>query len=100
MGTMVPEASRHPRIQNVTTAGTTLAVALLPLVLGVLLARSMAADPLTPVNALMTSGQRPRIAPSQWREYGRKAMPGRGRRSVLRAEVRRVPHLRRIGRAG
>lgn len=84
MGTMVPEAPRHPRIQNVTAAGTTLAVTLLPLVIGVLLARTMAMDPLTPVNALVTSGgQRARIAPSQWRGYGRSTL--RGLRNAGRA---------------
>ncbi|GAA2918936.1 hypothetical protein [Kitasatospora cinereorecta] len=67
MGTMLPDAQRHPRIQNLTTAGTALAVTLLPLAVGVLLARSMAMDPLAPVNALVTSGgQRARIAPSRW----------------------------------
>ncbi|CAM5674527.1 putative protein OS=Streptomyces microflavus OX=1919 GN=G3I39_08350 PE=4 SV=1 [Streptomyces microflavus] len=35
-------AQRNPRIQHVTTAGTALAVTLLPLVVGVLLAKSMA----------------------------------------------------------
>lgn len=67
MGTMVPDAQRHPRIQNLTTAGTALAVTLLPLAVGVLLARSLAMDPLSPVNALVTSGgQRARIAPARW----------------------------------
>ncbi|MEK8142092.1 hypothetical protein NKH18_04160 [Streptomyces sp. M10(2022)] len=51
--------------------GTALAVTLLPVVIGVLLARTMAADPLTPVNALITSGAARRIAPAQWRRYGR-----------------------------
>lgn len=75
MGTMVPEAPRHPRVQNVTTAGTALAVTLLPLVVGVLLARTMAVDPLSPVNALVTSGgQRARVTRSQWRGYGRSAL--------------------------
>ena len=89
MGTMVPEVPRHPRIRNVTTAGTTLAVTLLPLVIGVLLARTMATDPLTPVNALVTSGgQRARIAPAQWRGYGRGTVRGlrNARRRVRNAQ--------------
>jgi hypothetical protein len=67
MGTMVPEAPTRPRIQNLTSAGTALAVALLPLAVGVLMARTMALDPMAPVNALVTGGgQRVRLAPSRW----------------------------------
>lgn len=65
---MVRIAPPRPRIQkNLTSAGSALAVTLLPLAVGVLLARTMALDPMTPVNALVTSGgQRARIAPSHW----------------------------------
>ncbi|WP_329422476.1 hypothetical protein OG810_33695 [Streptomyces sp. NBC_01693] len=64
---MVPAAPTRPRIQSLTTAGTALAVTLLPLAAGVLLARTMALDPMAPVNALVTSGgQRARLAPSRW----------------------------------
>ncbi|MFE5242427.1 MULTISPECIES: hypothetical protein [unclassified Streptomyces] len=65
---MVRIAPPRPRIQkNLTSAGSALAVTLLPLAVGVLLARTMALDPMTPVNALVTSGgQRARIAPSRW----------------------------------
>ncbi|WP_329034738.1 hypothetical protein OHT61_02770 [Streptomyces sp. NBC_00178] len=64
---MAPDAPTRPRIQTLTTAGTALAVTLLPLAAGVLLARSMALDPLAPVNALVVNGgQRARIAPSRW----------------------------------
>ncbi|MFJ8922999.1 hypothetical protein B046DRAFT_00378 [Streptomyces sp. LamerLS-316] len=64
---MVPAAPTRPRIQSLTTAGTALAVTLLPLAVGVLLARTMALDPMAPVNALVTSGgQRARLAPSRW----------------------------------
>ncbi|WP_455355106.1 hypothetical protein [Streptomyces sp. SYSU K217416] len=70
MSIMIPDAPRYARMQHVTTAGTALAAALLPLVVGVLLARAMAADPLTPVNALITSGgQRARLSPPAWRGY-------------------------------
>lgn len=67
MGTMDPETPRRPRIRNLTCAGTALAVTLLPLAAGVLLARSMALDPMAPVNALIAGGgQRVRLAPSSW----------------------------------
>ncbi|MGX1884983.1 hypothetical protein [Streptomyces sp. NPDC055287] len=62
-------------MQHVTSTGTALAVALLPLAVGVLLAKTMAGDPLAPVNALITSGgQRARISPSEWRRCGRTAL--------------------------
>jgi hypothetical protein len=72
---MAPEALRHPRVRNATTAGTALAVTLLPLVAGVLLAKAMAADPMTPVNALITSGgHRARVTRDQWRGCGTNAV--------------------------
>ncbi|MFF5449422.1 hypothetical protein [Streptomyces sp. NPDC012888] len=72
-------AARSPRLQQVTVAGQALAVALVPLVLGVLLAKAMAGDPMTPVNALITSGgQRARVSPAEWRRTARNA------RSALR----------------
>ncbi|MFC8226148.1 hypothetical protein [Streptomyces sp. NPDC057287] len=64
---MLSDAPGRPRMQNLAGAGTALAVTLLPLVVGVLLARTMALDPMAPVNALVTSGgQRARLAPSRW----------------------------------
>ncbi|MEU8707759.1 hypothetical protein [Streptomyces sp. NPDC048565] len=64
---MVTEAPTRPRIQNLTSAGAALAVTLLPLAAGVLLARTMALDPMAPVSALVTGGgQRVRVAPSRW----------------------------------
>ncbi|WP_327121439.1 hypothetical protein OG206_29535 [Streptomyces sp. NBC_01341] len=64
---MAPDAPTRPRIRTLTTAGTALAVTLLPLAAGVLLARSMALDPMAPVNALVINGgQRARLAPSRW----------------------------------
>jgi hypothetical protein len=75
MSTMIPDAARRASMQHVTTTGTALAVALLPLAVGVLLAKTMAGDPLAPVNALITSGgQRARVSPSQWRGCGRTAL--------------------------
>lgn len=79
----------HPRIQHVTVAGTALAAAVLPLVVGVLLAKVAAADPMTSVNALITNGaHRPRISPAQWRSCGRDTL----RRGALRrrAALRRT----------
>jgi hypothetical protein len=71
---MLPEALRHPRVRGAATAGTALAVTLLPLVAGILLAKTMAADPMTPVNALITSGgHRARVSPAHLRGCGRSA---------------------------
>ncbi|MGN5632942.1 hypothetical protein [Streptomyces sp. AC154] len=67
---MAPDAPR-PRIKHVTSAGTTLAVTLAPLVIGVLLARTTALDPHGPVNALMTRGGRGAgVSPAEWRGCG------------------------------
>ncbi|MCB5183466.1 hypothetical protein [Streptomyces antimicrobicus] len=67
--------ARNPRIEHVTAAGSALAVSLVPLVLGVLLAKAMAADPLTPVNALIAGGgQRARMAPTELRRRGGDAV--------------------------
>ncbi|WP_069173918.1 hypothetical protein [Streptomyces griseus] len=64
---MLSDPQRHPRIRHLTTAGTALAVTLLPLAAGVLLARTTALDPMAPVNAFVAGGgQRARIAPSRW----------------------------------
>ncbi|MEU5716295.1 hypothetical protein AB0G71_10985 [Streptomyces sp. NPDC020403] len=64
---MLPDTQRHPHVRRLTTAGTALAVTLLPLAAGVLLARTMALDPMAPVNAFVAGGgQRARIAPSRW----------------------------------
>ncbi|GGT13978.1 hypothetical protein [Streptomyces purpureus] len=72
---MTSKASRYVRVQHVTCAGTALASALLPLAVGVLMAKAMAADPLTPVNALITGGgHRARIPRCQWRRCGRAAL--------------------------
>lgn len=58
-----------------TTAGTALAVALVPLVVGVLVAKGIAADPMTPVNALITGGgQRAGLPRAEWRRRGHATM--------------------------
>lgn len=62
-------------MQHVTSAGTTLAVTLAPLVIGVLLARTMPLDPHGPVNALITRGGRGAgVSPAEWRGCGRRAL--------------------------
>ncbi|MFJ2026853.1 hypothetical protein ACIODW_24030 [Streptomyces sp. NPDC087897] len=72
---MNSEAPRRAGLQHVTTAGSALAVTLLPLVIGVLLAKTMAADPMTSVNALVTNGgHRPRVSPEEWRRCGGHAL--------------------------
>ncbi|OKK17418.1 hypothetical protein AMK16_21505 [Streptomyces sp. CB00455] len=64
-------ATIRPRMQHVTTAGSALAVALVPLVVGVLLAKAMAADPMTPVNALIAGGgRRPGLPRAEWSRRG------------------------------
>ncbi|WP_327707619.1 hypothetical protein OG912_00405 [Streptomyces sp. NBC_00464] len=72
---MAPDAPR-PRMQQMTSTGTTLAVTLAPLVIGVLLARTtLAMDPLTPVNALITrTGHGTGVSPAEWRGCGRSAL--------------------------
>ncbi|WP_405704391.1 MULTISPECIES: hypothetical protein [unclassified Streptomyces] len=68
-------APRPRRMQHVTTAGSALAVALVPLVVGVLVAKGMAADPHTPVNALITGGgQRAGLPRAEWRRRGHATM--------------------------
>ncbi|MFF8614281.1 MULTISPECIES: hypothetical protein [unclassified Streptomyces] len=72
---MLPDTPHRPRLQHVTAAGTTLAVTLAPLVIGVLLAKAAAADPMAPVNALVTRGGQPvPLSPAQWRRCGRQAL--------------------------
>ncbi|MEV7612677.1 hypothetical protein [Streptomyces sp. NPDC089799] len=93
-----------PRVRQVTVAGRALATALVPLALGVLLAKAAAGDPMTPVNALITNGaQNPRLSPAEWRRCGRAALDRRSRgsdRGPDRERVRdRVRGLRRV-RAG
>ena len=105
MTIMLPDAPSRPRIQHVAGAGTTLALSLAPLVIGVLLAKSMAADPMTPVNALVTRGGQPvPVSPAQWRGCGRQVLrkwkgPLKAGRHPV-ALVRRCPGVRRTRRPG
>ncbi|THA71016.1 hypothetical protein E6P78_07110 [Streptomyces sp. A0958] len=87
---MAPDAQRL-RMQHVTSAGTTIALSLAPLVIGVLLARTMALDPHSPVNALITRGGRGAGAsPAEWRGCGRSA--------IRRCRGAWKPRTRRPGR--
>ena len=94
---MAPDAQRL-RIRHVTSAGTTLALSLAPLVIGVLFARSMALDPHTPVTALNPRGGRGGgPSPAEWRGCGRTAL--RRCRSACRPLARpknRFPRVRRL----
>ncbi|UQW99773.1 hypothetical protein [Streptomyces sp. RerS4] len=62
---------RPARLRRVTAAGSALAVALTPLVVGVLVAKGLAADPHAPVNALITGGgQRAGLPRGEWGRRG------------------------------
>lgn len=74
---MTSEALRPTRLRRMTATGTVLAGVLLPLAAGVLLARSVGADPLAPVNTLITSGaQRAAARQPQLRGHRRRALLG------------------------
>ncbi|MFK0213274.1 hypothetical protein [Streptomyces sp. NPDC090298] len=94
-GGMTFDARRARRLQHVTATGTALAVALGPLVVGALIARSVGGDPMVSVNALIAGGgQRARISRAHLRSGARLrsctrlrpgARPrGRGRLRVVR----------------
>ncbi|MEU8620745.1 hypothetical protein [Streptomyces sp. NPDC048623] len=82
---MTDDAAPRPRPLRTVTAtatatGSALAVALLPVVVGALLARSMGGDPMVSVNALIAGGgQRAKISRTQLRvSRGRAAARARG----------------------
>ncbi|MEU8764919.1 hypothetical protein [Streptomyces sp. NPDC048659] len=72
-------ATRRPRPSRAVTAtatatGSALAVALLPLVVGALVARTAGGDPMVSVNALIAGGgQRARLSRTQLRGCGGRA---------------------------
>uniref|UniRef100_A0AAU2JJX6 Uncharacterized protein n=1 Tax=Streptomyces sp. NBC_00049 TaxID=2903617 RepID=A0AAU2JJX6_9ACTN len=85
-------ATLGPRMQQVTTAGSALAVALVPLVIGVLFAKAMAADPMTPVNALIAGGGQRAVLPrGEWKRRGHNTV--RRLRTVRRGTVRQCAHV-------
>ncbi|WP_406054994.1 hypothetical protein OG462_05530 [Streptomyces sp. NBC_01077] len=69
---MTFDVRRTRPLQHVTATGTALAVALGPVVVGALLARSVGGDPMASVNALIAGGgQRARISSTQLRSGAR-----------------------------
>ncbi|WP_411111757.1 hypothetical protein [Streptomyces sp. c-19] len=80
---MTSSARRTRPLRHVTATGTALAVALGPVVVGALLARSVGGDPMVSVNALIASGgQRARISRAQLRAGARRRRPAARRRPV------------------
>ncbi|MFD5322794.1 hypothetical protein [Streptomyces sp. NPDC127092] len=81
---MTDEATRPRPLRNVTATatatGSALAVALLPVVVGALLARTAGGDPMVSVNALIAGGgQRARLSRAQLRaSRGRAVATARG----------------------
>ncbi len=94
-----PSGAPRPRMQHVAAAGSALAVALVPLVVGVLLAKGLAADPTAPVNALITGGgQRAGLPRAEWRRRGRAT--AQRLRTARRDTLRRCAHIRGVPRPG
>ncbi|MET7754302.1 hypothetical protein ABZT27_06280 [Streptomyces sp. NPDC005389] len=112
---MTYDVRRTRRLQHVTATGTALAVALGPVVVGALLARSVGGDPMASVNALIAGGgQRARISSARLRSGGlrrsgaplrsratrRAVRPPLGARSApIRRLARTAPLPRRAGSA-
>ncbi|MEV4941635.1 hypothetical protein [Streptomyces zaomyceticus] len=105
---MTSDARRARPLQHVTATGTALAVALAPVVLGALIARSVGGDPMASVNALIAGGgQRARISPAQLRT-GALRRPGSVARLAGQEEgprrallgVRFPHHARRLDETG
>ena len=75
---MTTNTPRPRPLRNVTATatatGSALAVALLPLVVGALVARTVGGDPMAPVNALIAGGgERAKLSRSQLRSCGDRA---------------------------
>ncbi|WP_200302025.1 hypothetical protein [Streptomyces adelaidensis] len=92
MDTQTPQPSPSPRplrhvTATATATGSALAVALLPLLVGALVARSVGGDPMASVNALITGG-------------GQRARLSRSQLPVLRSNRNRLPVLRSIRGTG
>ncbi|MFC7967405.1 hypothetical protein [Streptomyces cinereoruber] len=84
---MTSEARRTRPLQHVTATGTALAVALGPVLVGALIARSVGADPMASVNALIAGGgQRARLS---------RARLGSGTELRKRAALRAASGLRK-----
>lgn len=73
-------------------------MALVPLVVGVLVAKGLAADPHAPVNALISGGgQRAGLPRAEWRRRGHAT--AHRLRTVRRDAARRCAHVRDRRRA-
>ncbi|MFE5910022.1 hypothetical protein ACFQ6B_13215 [Streptomyces wedmorensis] len=83
---MTSEARRSRPLHHVTATGAALAVALGPLVIGALIARSVGGDPMVSVNALIAGGgQRARISRAQLRSGAGRALGARRGPRIRRA---------------
>ncbi|MFJ2932855.1 hypothetical protein ACIO8G_08795 [Streptomyces sp. NPDC087219] len=86
---MTFDVRRNRPLQHVTATGTALAVALGPVVVGALLARSVGGDPMASVNALIAGGgQRARISSAQLRSGALRRSGARLRSRAARGAVR------------
>ncbi|MFD3517494.1 hypothetical protein [Streptomyces sp. NPDC058657] len=82
--------ANHPHLRRVTVAGSALVVALGPLVVGVLVAKGIAADPHAPVNALITGGgQRVGLPRGEWQR--RRHATAHRLRTARRTCARLIP---------
>ncbi|MFD5366822.1 hypothetical protein [Streptomyces sp. NPDC127103] len=86
---MTLDVRRTRPLQHVTATGTALAVALGPVVVGALLARSVGGDPMASVNALIAGGgQRARISSAQLRSGALRRSGARLRARATRGATR------------
>ncbi|MBP2580127.1 hypothetical protein J3A78_000605 [Streptomyces sp. PvR006] len=101
---MTFDVRRTRPLQHVTATGTALAVALGPVVVGALLARSVGGDPMASVNALIAGGgQRARISSAQLRSGALRRPGARLRARAARGAARplrraRTASTRRLSR--
>ncbi|MFC9341142.1 hypothetical protein ACFT0G_19150 [Streptomyces sp. NPDC057020] len=88
---MTLDVRRTRPLQHVTATGTALAVALGPVVVGALLARSVGGDPMASVNALIAGGgQRARISSAQLRSGALRRSSAQLRSGALRRSGARL----------
>ncbi len=86
---MTFDVRRTRPLQHVTATGAALAVAIGPVVVGALLARSVGGDPMASVNALIAGGgQRARISSAQLRSGALRRPVARLRSRATRGAVR------------
>ncbi|CAM5244871.1 hypothetical protein GCM10010329_43760 [Streptomyces spiroverticillatus] len=85
-------AAHRTHLRHVTVAGSALAVALVPLLVGVLVAKGMGADPHSSVNALMTGGgPRAGLPRTEWRRRRHATM--HRLRTARQGAARRCAHV-------